>query len=118
VLVRRDNREKSFTPLAGVGAKVRETLDALQHDLLERARKFMADNTTPVGSYDEFKQVMASKRGFLLAGWCRDADCEAKIKEETKATTRVIPLDREPVAGTCVRCGKPSASEVLFAQAY
>jgi prolyl-tRNA synthetase len=118
VLVRRDTREKAFTPLARVAGKVREILDGMQRDLLERARRFMADNTTHVASWDEFKQVMATKRGFLVAGWCRDAACEAKIKEETKATTRVIPLDREPEAGACIRCGQPSPSEVLFAQAY
>src|SRR6185436_19900497 len=65
VLVRRDNREKSFVPLAGIGAAVREKLDVLQKDLLERARKFVADNTTHVKTYDEFKQVMNDKRGFL-----------------------------------------------------
>jgi len=118
VLVRRDTREKAFTPLAGVAARVREILDRMQVELLERARKFMADNTSSVGNWDEFKQVMSTRRGFLRAGWCRDADCEAKIKEETKATTRVIPLDREKAPGTCIRCGKPSPSEVLFAQAY
>jgi prolyl-tRNA synthetase len=118
VLVRRDTREKLFTPLAGAGARIRELLDGIQDGLLERARKHMADNTTHVKSWDEFKRVMADKRGFIVAGWCREADCEAKIKEETKATTRVIPIDREPIAGACIRCGKPSPGEVLFAQAY
>jgi len=78
----------------------------------------VADHTTRVGGWDEFKQVMGDKRGFLVAGWCRKADCEAKIKEETKATVRVIPLEGERVAGTCVRCGEASSSEVYFAQAY
>jgi prolyl-tRNA synthetase len=118
VLVRRDNREKSFVPLAGLAAVVREKLDTLQKDLLERARKFVADSTTRVKTYDEFKQVMADKRGFIVTGWCRTAECEAKIKEETKATVRVIPLEGEAVAGACVRCGQPSAREVYFAQAY
>jgi prolyl-tRNA synthetase len=118
VLVRRDSREKSFVPLAGLAAAVREKLDTLQKDLLDRARKFVADNTTHVKTYDEFKQVMADKRGFIVTGWCRDAGCEAKIKEETKATVRVIPLEGEAVAGGCVRCGNPSTSEVYFAQAY
>jgi prolyl-tRNA synthetase len=118
VLVRRDNREKSFVPLAGLGAAVREKLDELQKALLERARGFVADHTTKVASYDEFKQVMADKRGFLVAQWCRDAACEAAIKEETKATVRVIPLEQEVVPGACVRCGKPSPSTVYFAQAY
>jgi prolyl-tRNA synthetase len=118
VLVRRDTREKAFTPLAGTPARVKELLDEIQKNLLERARKFVADNTTRVSSWDEFKQVMAGRRGFLIAGWCGDADCEARIKTETKATVRVIPLEDEARAGSCVRCGRPSAREVYFAQAY
>ena len=118
VLVRRDTREKAFVPLAGLSARVREILDRQQVDLLERARAFVAENTRRVSSYVEFKQVMAESRGFLVAGWCRDAQCEARIKEETKATVRVIPLEGEVRAGACVRCGKESPGEVYFAQAY
>jgi prolyl-tRNA synthetase len=118
VLIRRDTREKSFVPLAETPARVRELLDAIQKNLLERARKYLADHTTQVRSWDEFKAVMAGQRGFLLAGWCGDAACEASIKEETKATIRVQPLDREPSPGICIRCGRPSPAEVIFAQAY
>jgi prolyl-tRNA synthetase len=118
VLVRRDNREKSFVPLAGLGAAVQEKLETLQKDLLARARTFVADNTSVVATYDAFKQVMGDKRGFLVAQWCRAAECEAKIKEETKATVRVIPLHAEAVAGSCVRCGNASPSAVYFAQSY
>jgi prolyl-tRNA synthetase len=118
VLVRRDTREKSFLPLAGLAQAVRERLDALQADLLARARKFVADNTTRVSSYDQFKQVMSDRRGFLVAGWCEDAACEAAIKQETKATVRVIPIEGDASPGACVRCGKPSPREVYFAQAY
>jgi prolyl-tRNA synthetase len=118
VLVRRDTREKAFQPLAGLVAGVRERLDALQASLLERAKGFVAAHTTRVASYDQFKQVMGDTRGFLLAGWCRDAECEARIKGETKATVRAIPLAGEPVAGACVRCDRPSPGEVYFAQAY
>jgi len=118
VLVRRDTREKAFLPLSGLALALRERLDAMQGDLLARARKFVADNTTRVSTYDAFKQVMAERRGFLVAGWCGDAACEAAIKQETKATVRVIPIEGEPAPGTCVRCGRPSAREVYFAQAY
>jgi len=118
VLVRRDNREKSFVPLGELVARTRELLDALQADLLARARKFLADNTTRASSYDEFKETMSSKRGFILAGWCREAACEAKIKEETKATVRVIPVEGEDDPGRCVRCGNASPRAVYFAQAY
>jgi prolyl-tRNA synthetase len=118
VLVRRDTREKAFVPLASVAEQARGLLTAIQDGLLDRARRFVADNTTRVSTYDEFKRVMTEKRGFLVAGWCRSAECEAKIKEETKATVRVIPIEGTAVAGACVRCGQPSSGEVYFAQAY
>ncbi len=118
VLVRRDTREKMPTPLAGLGARVQELLTQIQTDLLERARKFVAEHTTHVESWEQFKQVMADKRGFLVGGWCREAECEAKIKEETKATIRVIPADAPDREAGCVRCGKPSPRDVYFAQAY
>ena len=116
VLVRRDTREKLFTPLAGLGARVNELLEQIQAGLLERARAFVAENTTRVSSWDEFKQVMATKRGFILAGWCGEAEVEAKIKEETKATIRVMPMG-DPQPAPCVYTGKPGRL-VYFAQAY
>ena len=76
----------------------------------------MADNTTRVKSYDEFKEVMADKRGFILAGWNGDPAVEAKIKEETKATVRVIPMG-EAVEAACIVTGE-KGREVVFAQAY
>jgi len=118
VLVRRDTREKAFVPLAGLAEQARGLLTSIQDSLLDRARRFVADNTTRVSTYDEFKRVMAEKRGFIVTGWCRSADCEARIKEETKATVRVIPIEGTAVAGACVRCAQPSSSEVYFAQAY
>jgi prolyl-tRNA synthetase len=118
VLVRRDTREKLFVPRAGLPERARGLLEAVQAELLERARKFVSDHTTRVGDYEEFKRVMADRRGFLLAGWCGDAACEGLVKEETRATIRVIPLDRSPAAAACVRCGRPSPADVYFAQAY
>jgi prolyl-tRNA synthetase len=116
VLVRRDNRAKEFVPRAGAAARLGEILDALQKDLLEKARAFVAANTTRVTSYDEFKQVMAEKRGFIVAGWNGDPAVEAKIKEETKATIRVIPMG-DPIEAECVYTGQ-KGREVYFAQAY
>jgi prolyl-tRNA synthetase len=94
---------------------VARLLETLQKDLLERARRFLAESTTRVSTYDEFKEVMASRRGFLLAGWNGEASVEARIKEETRATIRVVPL--EPREAPCVVTGKPGR-EVYFAQAY
>ena len=115
VLVRRDNRAKESVPLAGAAARLGALLDGVQKDLLDRARRFVADNTTRVRSWDDFKEVMATKRGFILAGWNGDASVEAKIKEETKATIRVIPLDEREAP--CVYTGE-KGREVYFAQAY
>jgi prolyl-tRNA synthetase len=116
VLVRRDNRAKEFVPLAGTAARLGVLLETFQKDLLERARAFVAASTTRVSSYDEFKQVMAAKRGFIVAGWNGDPAIEARIKEETKATIRVIPMG-EPVEAPCVVTGQ-KGREVVFAQAY
>jgi prolyl-tRNA synthetase len=116
VLVRRTDRHKDFVPLAGVATKLGELLDELQKDLFDRAKQFQLDNTTSVSSYDDFKEVMKTKRGFILTGWNGDPAVEAKIKEETKATIRVIPMDggREV---PCVVTGE-KGREVYFAQAY
>jgi prolyl-tRNA synthetase len=116
VLVRRDSREKAFVPQAGLAAAVPPLLDSLQLALLERARRFLAENTTRVGTYEEFKEVMATKRGFILAGWNGDPAVEAKIKEETKATVRVMAVD-EVREAPCVVTGE-RGQEVYFAQAY
>jgi len=118
VLVRRDTRDKAFVPRADLASHTRALLEQIQLDLLARARRFLAEHTSRVKTYDEFKAVMAQKRGFLVAGWCGEADCEARIKEETRATVRVIPLEGEGAPGACVRCGKPSPRDVYFAQAY
>ena len=116
VLVRRTDRHKDFVPLAGVAKRLGELLDELQTDLLERARRFTDDNTTRVSTYEELKEVMKTKRGFILAGWNGDAATEARIKKETKATIRIIPTENEREA-PCVVTGE-KGQEVYFAQAY
>ena len=116
VLVRRENRAKEFVPLAGAASRLAGLLDTIQTELLEQARARMKASTTRVSSYDEFKQVMADKRGFIVAGWNGDPKVEARIKEETKATIRVIPMG-DPVEAACVVTGE-KGREVVFAQAY
>jgi prolyl-tRNA synthetase len=116
VLVRRTDRHKDFVPLAGIAPKTRELLDELQTDLFDRAVRFREENTTRVSSYDDFKEIMRTKRGFILAGWNGDPAVEAKIKEETKATIRIIPMDGGPET-PCVVTGE-KGREVYFAQAY
>ena len=116
VLVRRDTREKEFVALAGLADSVKSRLDLIQKNLFEKAKKFRADSTSEPATYDAFKEVMANKRGFLLAGMCSSAECEARIKEETKATVRCFPLQRDE-ARACIRCGT-AGKLAYFAQAY
>jgi prolyl-tRNA synthetase len=115
VLVRRDNREKAFVPTAGLAEEVPKRLEALQAALLERARRNLEERTTRVSSYDELKEVMRTRRGLIVAGWAGDPAVEKRIKEETKATIRVIPTENVPAPD--VVTGEPGR-EVYFAQAY
>jgi prolyl-tRNA synthetase len=115
VLVRRDGREKIPVPLASLESTAAGLLEAMQKDLLERARRFVEASTTRVASYADFKEAMATKRGFIVAGWNGDPAIEARIKEETKATIRVMPM--EPRPAPCMVTGE-AGHEVYFAQAY
>ena len=118
MLVRRDNREKQSVPLETIEATVMATLDAIQHALYQTAMRCHEDNTTSVSSYEEFKEVVNNKGGFIRAHWNGSAAVEAQIKEETKATIRCIPLEEDPLPGSCIFTGEPSAQEVIFAIAY
>ncbi|AXA34981.1 Prolyl-tRNA synthetase [Candidatus Sumerlaea chitinivorans] len=123
VLVHRDNRQKIFCPLDQLEETVVQLLDTLQKDLLARARAFRDENTRRVASYEEFQNTIEEKRGFIFAPWCGEGECELKIKEETKATIRCLPLNErnevEPATeGSCIRCGQPAKFHVYFARAY
>lgn len=118
VAVRRDTGEKEIVSEKELASYVAKTLDAIQQNLYERAIAFRQENTHTVESWDEFKEVLEKQGGFLLAHWCEDEACEAKIKEETKATTRCIPFDQKKEEGKCVYCGKKSEGRIIFAKAY
>lgn len=98
--------------------EVEGILTDLQNDLFARHKKFTQENTHTSDSYEEFKQIMSAKRGFIKAFWCENRICEAKIKEETKASTRCLPLEAKEEKGKCVYCGKEARHRWLFAQAY
>ena len=118
-LARRDvpGREgKSFVSQDGLAEQVRNSLDDIQAALLARATAFRDENTHEPATYDEFKEIVRS--GFAYAWWCEDADCEAKIKAETKATMRCIPFDQPDESGQCIYCGKPADTRIYFARAY
>jgi prolyl-tRNA synthetase len=93
-------------------------LDSIQKNLYQRALRFREENTHIANTYDEFKNILETKGGFISAHWDGTVETEAKIKEETKATIRVIPFDAKPEPGKCIVTGRPSAQRALFAVAY
>jgi prolyl-tRNA synthetase len=119
VLARRDTREKSFVPMDGLAAHVEALLGTIQQALYDRAVAFRTEHTTSADSYDEFKQSMEGRPGFVISPWCGSAECEAHIKTETQATIRNIPFDSPPADGkTCVKCGGAATVHAWFAKSY
>lgn len=117
-VARRDTKEKTTIPLDNVVSHVEQLLVDIQENLLNRAKKFREDHFTKVDNFEEFKTVLETKGGFLSCHWDGTSETEEKIKEETKATIRCIPLDVEEEHGICVYSGKPSTRRVIFAKAY
>lgn len=117
-VARRDTKEKSFQPLEGIENYVAQLLEDIQNNLFQRALDHRKNHTTRVETFDEFKDVLENKGGFISAHWDGTTETELKIKELTKATIRCIPLDAEPEEGTCVFSGAPSKQRVLFALSY
>jgi len=118
VLARRDTREKSFVPMEGLAPRVTAQLDEIQQALFARALRFREEHTSRAETYEEFTQLMEGRPGFVIAGWCGSAECEALIKFETQATLRNIPLKSTNQHHHCVKCGKDSSADAWFAKAY
>lgn len=116
-LARRDTLEKTIVDRDGLGTRIEGLLQQIQKDLFDSAHQRIQDNTHSVNSYEAFKEVIDEKGGFVYAHWDGTAETEEKIKEETKATIRCIPLDKTE-QGSCMVTGKPSTQKVLFARAY
>jgi prolyl-tRNA synthetase len=117
-VARRDNKTKETINFYGVVDHVAELLDEIQSNLFNKAKSYQDNHMTEVNSYEEFKNCLNSKGGFVLAHWDGTSETELKIKEETSATIRCIPLDNEKEEGICIFSGKPSIQRVLFAKAY
>ena len=118
-IARRDTFEKNTIELTENTAEYIETLlDNIQNNIFKKALDFRTEKTTKVDSYEEFKTVLEEKGGFILAHWDGTEETEEKIKAETKATIRCIPLDAPEENGVCMVTGKPSSKRVLFAKAY
>jgi prolyl-tRNA synthetase len=117
-IARRDTKEKTTQPLDGVIDYVDNLLIEIQDNLLNRAKQYRTDHTTSVDNFDQFKEVLETKGGFISAHWDGTDETEQKIKAATKATIRCIPIDAVEEAGSCVFSGKPSTKRVIFAKAY
>jgi len=118
VLARRDNSRKEFVKETSVVKKVKETLNDIQNSLFKNADKLLKEHITMVKTFNEFKEILEKKGGFIKACHCLDEKCEEKIKEETGATIRLIPFDKEKIFSNCVYCGKKADAVVYFAKAY
>ncbi len=117
-VARRDTLEKATYQEADIANKVEHLLEAIQDNLYQKALAFREDNTVKVDKWDEFVDILDNKGGFILAHWDGTAETEEKIKEETKATIRCIPIDNKTEQGKCIYSGKPSNQRVIFARAY
>ena len=118
-LVRRDTRAKEQVAVGDLAARAPALLEEVQAALLERARTLLRDNTRAIDDCEAFKEYIANNRGFALIRWCGDEACEAAIKEQTKATSRCLPLDGQADPGPCLYCGRHATGpRWIFARAY
>lgn len=117
-LARRDTKEKTVLQLEEAIAKIPELLETMQLEIFNRSKDFTSSNTHETDSWDEFKDIIENKGGFVSAHWDGTAETEDKIKELTKATIRCIPFDSDKTSGKCILTGNPSTQRVIFAKAY
>ncbi|HSI71455.1 MAG TPA: proline--tRNA ligase [Gillisia sp.] len=117
-LARRDTLTKEVVAQADVVAKVTGLMTTIQEELFAKAKNFRDDNITAVDTFEEFKEVLKTKGGFISAHWDGTSETEKAIKDRTKATIRLIPIEGEKEAGKCIFTGNPSSQRVLFAKAY
>src|SRR5690606_21983057 len=117
-IARRDTRTKETISRDHIEDIVEQLLEEIQNNIYQKAFQFREENTVKVDSYEEFKRVLDEQPGFVSAHWDGTPETEQRIKEETKATIRCIPLNNEQEEGACILTGKPSTQRVLFARAY
>jgi prolyl-tRNA synthetase len=117
-LARRDTRTKETVAQEGLANHIEQLLEEIQTNIYQKAFNFRAENTTEVDTYDEFKRLLDEKPGFISAHWDGTSETEQRIKDETKATIRCIPLNNKQEEGKCILTGNPSTQRVLFARAY
>ena len=117
-IFRRDNMKKEIIELENIFEKIDFLLEDIQSNIFNNAHKFTKENIRTANTYEEFKSIIKNKGGFVSAHWDGSSETEEKIKKETKATIRCIPIDSKKEEGFCVVSNKPSPQRVLFAKAY
>jgi prolyl-tRNA synthetase len=117
-LARRDTSERITVKEEEAIDAVTKLLEEIQNNLYNKAKKFLEEKITTVKTYEEFKETLKGKGGFIRASWCSSPVCEEKIKEETGATIRIVPLGREKPFSKCIYCGGKAKEVVYFARAY
>ena len=118
VVFRRDTKTKEKVSFDNVHKYVTDTLNNMQKDIFNRAKKFREENSSQIDDYTEFKNIIEKDGGYVWSHWCGNGDCEQKIQEDTKATLRCIPLEGDEKQGKCIICGNKSDNRVIFAKAY
>jgi prolyl-tRNA synthetase len=117
-LARRDTHEKTTAKQDEAVEAVENLLEKIQENLYSKAKKTLEEKTTTVQNYDEFKETLKAKGGFIKAAWCGSPNCEAKIKDETGATIRLRPFEKETPTVPCVYGGEKAEEVVYFARSY
>lgn len=117
-LARRDTREKQTVLQDGLEIYIAQLLEEIQQNIYNKALNYRDEHITEANSYDELKELLDTKAGFIAAHWDGTPETEQKIKEETKATIRCVPLNNKMEDGVCIYSGRPSKQRVLFARAY
>ncbi len=118
VICRRDTREKIECTFEELETRLRETLDTMQREMLERAREHRDAHTYTAADMETFERIFNEKAGFVKAMWCGGQECEDVIKEKLSVTSRCMPFEQEQIADTCVCCGKPAKKMVYWGRAY
>ncbi|MFQ6095768.1 MAG: proline--tRNA ligase anticodon binding domain-containing protein, partial [Candidatus Bathyarchaeia archaeon] len=117
-LARRDTFERLVVKEEEIVDAVTKLLEEIQSNLFNRAKEALEEHITTVKTYDEFKETLRKRGGFIRACWCSSLTCEEKIKEETGATIRLIPLEKEELFSNCIYCGGKGKRVVYFGRAY
>lgn len=118
IVSRRDTNQKQEVKMSTILEEIIKTLESVQANLYAKTKRQLEQSIRTIKSYEEFSQVLQTVGGFVRACWCGEPECEARIKEDTGATIRVVPLKKEEIFSTCILCGKDAKEVVYFARAY